>query len=1672
MTRDMKTILTRLFTVLMLIFFSMGAEAQVKVLFGEEGTEKFEGKGGTIEVKQEDSKNDKAKITVTLIVTPDDGYKMEKDGLEVYAVISPDGASTRALEISGDALKLDCDDFKDVSQKRTYTVDVDSKLALWVKSANFLSGAKGNGDEPLRGGVTDGIYYITNTDDPGNLPSPNPYGYDRWYLWPSVTTNSSTGKQYVTTYYDAQAAACNESGVSYDAYDNTYSHWVVKNLNDGTGRFQLINPKLNKYIVIRSKANYGDRDVWLDDEPTGNEIVRSYFKLNGTSSPYLISPTINATTNIADATEYTAGKLTLNSAKGNKRYLCSTDNGQNPKNLDQRQGLLQFYDDAPKWTFTENKLQAPTISDVDLVTSKITVTETNGLPSGYNVRYMFSSDGIPADPVATSAIMDADGYQVKEEGTIKVVIERYGVVLTGIQIKTLEPTNKCRQPVIAKGDHVFTITCSYPTTGVTIYYTTDDDITEEQLAADPTTWGTVYPAGGVTFTDYDFTVKAIATAEGYNNSAVATQYIGEDLPGQGTEESPYLIRSDNEFSTFVGSVNSGDGGSKHFKLMADINASGVAQIATPFTGTFEGGTDSDGNVYVISGLRHALFNSLDGGTVKNVMLDNVIISVSSNAGAICNEATGASRIYNCGVLATGSGVQADKDGYTEITTCSSTISGGTYVGGIVGLLDGTSRVINCFSYANIVGGSYVGGIVGWNNVATTSANLATMVMNCMFYGDITGGSSKAPVYNGEIITNRSDENGVSNFNYFWAGASYVQSQDIDVYNCALSAETRYLQRFEFFRPLLNSNRALAAWWATGDRDNKDKMLKWVLEPSQIGTSTPYPILKTFDKYPSVVNIDVNHSAPGSVVVGPKVGKTLSVTINDSSNKPDGAGITTSSLSLEIIDKDPEHFNFNYYKVQLPYYNDVGTGNCTKNKVVTGWKVSVSGGSHNFTTGSEASADVNDDGDITLTTPYNFADRKSTQKDNYDTNGNRIFNQGAYFDVPEGVTSITIEPYWAKCVYVSDQYLDVVYNQTMSNNAVNVTTVGGVQRYANNTAYDINGSSQKVYTSMSAAVTALAPSGTVYDNAIVLVGNVHSLDVSDKTNSKQYTIMSIDMDKDNEPDYSYILRFNGRTRVHPVRIDFLNVIGLGMAQKSSGGTGTYNFGIMQPYGWFEATNTALFRVTQFEYDFGGENTTEGGIGNDLRLNSPIILQGGVIEQWVTVGGREQKFKAANSVTYYHVGGNVWFKEFHLGVHQDKTQNEFVTPHPPISVTGGDYNEFYLTGLYNTPNDNYPDNAECYINGGRFNKVAGTAMQGIGNSGGTGGTYGTGNIIWQIDNADINEFYAGGINAAHIAEGNIYTVITNSRVDQFCGGPKFGDMNHDKIVATNARNCTFRSFFGAGYGGNSYNRRYPENKDNVIDIDWNSWVLKEFTKKYDEKYGGVETRIDYQYIPRSNNTANVGRLFVDYVSFSLATTHNVTSKLTRCTITKSPLGTLDLFEGCIGNFYGGGSLGKVTGPVTSTLIDCTVEGNVFGAGYSATRPTVAVMDNRFQEEPKYDQNLGAYLEAELPSTVPYTWEHAETVNSTETAINPSEQKLYTTVDLDKSNLGSVEGNVNLTITGTSEITGNVYGGGESSYVKGAGNKVTVKLQGNTTVHGNVYGGGDKGLVEGSTEVNIQD
>ncbi len=1427
-----------------------------------------------------------------------------------------------------------------------------------------------------------GTYFIASNGYNSNNTTTNYYlcPTEGWIYYQATNdfTATDNGNPFLTTHM------CRDG-----VYDIDKALWVIEKhpLQD---YYYIRRASDGKYIVlngqIRTTSDANRIRVHLEALATPDD--KALFSLIPNGTAFNIKPKTLET------------YLTING--GNDNALTGVSGkGNGPTGYVNTKGVIGIYptlNDDAKFYLEKVAIDPPVITNN--FDGTFTVTAATGATIYYTTDGNDPTTSTPTNGLSSVSITQTENLEVIK-ALAKHPDDAFRTAVTTYYLPV------CERPVINSEGNTVTITCA--TAGATIHYATNAPV------------NTLSPTYSAPFSVSEgATIMAIATKTGYYKSSIAIL------------APPSVVHSSAEIDDMNG----------NYALASDFTSSAsIGTSSDPFRGTI------DGRLNTLSGLTHSLVAYANGATIKNVILDNVSISGGTNTGAICNEATGDTRIYNCGVLATNSTVKTDQDGYTSITSCSSTIGGSGYVGGIVGLLDGTSRVINCFSYANITGGDLVGGIVGKNTQSTTATNLKTMVMNCMFYGEITDGTSKAPIYNGSIITNVGSNTGVSNYNFFRLEAKYIQDENIaKVYNCALGAETRFLQRFEFFRLLLNSHRELAAWWATGDASKTYEIKKWVMEPSQIGSSTPYPILKDDGRYASVVNYtpssttyDDAHRSQGRMLTSEGDGGVLHVTIRMGNgaqfNAPSGAKLKngeSGQINLTITDKDTVHFNFNYGKVQLPYYNDYCEGNYTESRVVTGWKiVSITGGAGNDATSyTTTSADVTyTNGELTAT-PYNFADRKCTAKDLYGTGGsNRVFNQGAYWDVPEGVTAIIIEPYWGKAAYLADEYLDVVYN-------ANMTTAYPVTAIGNTTASTFNG--QTVHRSIANAIgnSGLNPSTshTVYDYAVVLVGNYHQYNGIENS-GKPYTVTSVDKDNDHEPDYSFMLRFDGRTPFHPVRYDFLNIVGLGMAQKSTGGTGSYNLGIMQPKYWFEVTNTALFRVTQFEYSRSDRN------------KNPYILQGGVIEQWVT-----QQQDAGDKVSYFHVGGNVWFKEFHRGSHQDNAGKK--TPHPPVSVTGGDFDKFYLTGLYQSQAAIYDDNAECYINGGRFGEVAGAGMEGIGTSNGKG------NITWVIDNADIREFYGGGINYDKPVHGNIHTIIRNSHVGLFCGGPKFGDMESGRTVITTASNCTFGKYFGAGYGGSSFNRFTPQNQNNKMNIDWNAWVTGQYTQSYNATYKGVSTQIGYQFIPMSSNADNVCRLFVEFAGFSLATTNNVTSTLKDCTVT--------------GNFYGGGNLGKVVGNINSTLTDCTVKGNVFGAGYSATLQPVEVDSIGFRVQPYYYTDLGTYRTGVKGKTTEYRWEHGNSIS-----MDNTNHILYTTIDLSKTNLGSVNGSVTLNIETSAanksatigtigdSTTGFVYGGGDESVVNG---DIHVTLSGNTTVMNNVFGGGNRGSVTGDTTVDI--
>ena len=1216
----------------------------------------------------------------------------------------------------------------------------------------------------------------------------------------------------------------------------------------------------------------------------------------------------------------------------------------------------------------------------------------------------------------------------------------------------------------------------------------------------------------------------------------------------------------------------------NYIITADIDATNYTPTLgnTAFTGTltvqaFSSG-DRKGEFPVISGLTRPLFITATGATISNIMLKNVRISPTGLVGAIACTANGATKIYNCGILPTTPKHLPRTDEQPNIrSTVGSTNS--KNCGSLVGKLDGTARVINCFSYADITGGSTVGGLVGNNAQTSNQDDIKTIVVNCMFYGDIKNCTSYAPVYGNKAIENNPkniESKGINPYCFFSAKDGTFADASFSTYNRTWPADYEYLTRFEYYRSILNSNRQLCTYWVT-DHDGLTQtaadtalIAKWVLDPS----IAPYPILKKWGKYPSIVNPDPTRTWDPEANNGagawqtrssadPYRGKshgTLSVTVMPGGHAATAVqtayGTNGKSITLTITEMDTLNHDYGYYKVQLPYYNelfgnpanttdhDVRYGGNYKDYVVTGWMVSNVQGSSSITYNNFSTT-----GD----TPYNYADRKCIDKDLFATTG-RVFAQGGYYYVPEGVTEITITAKWGKAVYLRNagNYIDRV-NITNSSNASS-GTVGSPFTLAGTLPTTTWFTGQVIKDDWREAVKALDAatktgdvlSLSVYDQAIVLIGNLQLKNQNAKvgynidSNWHPYTIMSIDQDLDNEPDYCFELQFRdgyNRDGIQPIRFDFLPVPELGLAVRHDNNFNT--IGIFVPQGHFEITETSFMHTTQFEYD--GDKSISNNpklyalSNNGGKLPAPIILNGGHFEQ-IVVRYRYQESGANpyNNTQYFLMGGHFRMLRFTPGAHPNaNSSNKTVVRLCPVNCIGGEYPEFYLSGIYNhnvNPTLAVQGHPKCYTNGGRFNLMAGAGYEKV-----------MGNVTFKIDHSFIKEFYGGGINAAKPVGGNIDVTIDHSLVGKYCGGPKVGSMEYTeggvtkyKTVTTNATGTTFGQYYGGGNGGTSYYREQgydgndatipnpsnpvnwatdstnwanvPNNqKKTKFDI-WNPFNTRGITPQHDDTKG-YHAEYEFECFVESNGIANKPtlRTYLHWAQFGKTATGNITNTLTDCIVK--------------GNFYGGGNFGNVNGTVTSTLQGNTVvEGCAFGAGYSGAIDSIRIHDKRATVFPKMDKagviDNGElfYLKNSDNTDRYYTWCYknssgqvvingvaiptSEIDGATVTYNNPTfeypvgSNHWYVLTNIVLENLGTVSGNVTLTLKDSAKVgtllnegqanqslkegTGNVFGGGNESAVTG---NTKVNLQQGTTVLGNVYGGGNIAPVSGDSEVKIQ-
>ena len=1488
-----------------------------------------------------------------------------------------------------------------------------------------------------------GVYYIGTSGYNASTPNNNYYlcPTEGWIFYKPTNAWSDDGTTYpnpfLTTYRCKAHANDNPN-----PYDLSKAVWTIERAPAPNSDYYYIKQNLTgKYMVsngqISGTNNANRMRVHIESVAPENLDDKELFSITPYESYLVISPKSSAGWN-GNNKWYTVNG-------GNQDALGGSGSNGGPGTYTETGGILGLYtqsDANAKFYLEQATIDPPTI------TNNFDGTITIATETGAAIYY--TTDGTtPTTSSYSGTGTTSLNYTLQNGVTVIKAIAKSSSDYFPTYVRTYR-IPVCDRPVITVSNSmVATITCN--TTGASIYYTID--------GAPATTSSTQY---GVPFNAEDVDViRAIATSPGYLTSSEAFYYHLVEVSSSG------------EITNMNG----------NYILANGFNSS--ASIGTA-DNPFKGIIDGNYNAFALNG--HALIGVAEDAVIKNIVVSSVTYTGSGNVGAIVNTAKGDTKIYNCGVQ-------------------GGSVSGGTNTGGLVGLIEAGSsvRVVNCYNFADVTGGgtnTYAAGIVGKNEGTVSSDGTVgdVRIALCMMYGSVSGAANTniSPVYTGNHVNNVQK---YTEYNFYLysnerdANGNKIEKIPYTAYNDQHAiGEEEYLTRFPFHRHILNTHRELGAFFLFGSAGDNDVNSIPSYEISEIGhwalkPEAAYPIVEPWltnktnttptYEHNNLPNTTEDYKGRLLTEMGDNGYLNVSISIDGHSH----------SARLPITDMNTDLHDYTWGKVVLPFANEFEI-NSNYDRICTGWKItSVTKEGTSYTTYSA--------------TNYNFADRDNPQKDIYDGDNLFIFAQGGYYIVPYGVTAITIVANFANAIYLSDATYDVGY----TTNYDGPTGLGGYV-YAHS---DGKFHGKTVYHNISDALGAAAETNTPHTQAIVLVGNYHFPTAGESANylntyyKRAFTLMSIDADNNQEPDYAFYSNSTiNRPKVPPMRFDFVALVPLGMAAHVNGSRYYPGLPIWNPRGWFEMTETSLSWTNQFELGSAqfqlDPNSTNSTTAANAKKYNRLIINSGYFVQMVRAsktnnGGTYPNIGCdCNRLIYSQIGGNTYIKEYYPGSHSATPRTTALVP---VNVTGGEIEQCFMTGygcdtVTNTYGTAKGDNIYFWCAGGKIGKFLGAFMEPP-IPANTGGKV---DMTAKIDHALITEFYGGGTSPEARITGKIDVTINNSRVDRYCGGPEFGDMTSGETVITRADNTTFGYFYGAGFGGTGITYYTYEDFTQSINnpsntVTTTSYPPNYFTRHYSpglvtgiyahgrliEKNGGIGTCYKFEYIVHSftRNTL-VARFYTGFAKFDLATTGNVTNRLTNCTV---------LYD-----FYGGGCQGKVNGTVTSRLTDCTVNGSAYGAGYKATANEVEVYPTTPPSAlSQFTMATGIFSEFHIPEPVIFQWKPGTAGTSDETNL-----ELYT--DKPMGELGDVTGEVTITLDGHTIVQGNVFGGGNESKslndatvtikdtsevmhnVYGGGNKAavnqntTVNLQGSAKVNGNVYGGGNEGAVGGNSSVNIED
>ena len=247
-----------------------------------------------------------------------------------------------------------------------------------------------------------------------------------------------------------------------------------------------------------------------------------------------------------------------------------------------------------------------------------------------------------------------------------------------------------------------------------------------------------------------------------------------------TQGETYFVTNSDDLVKLQDLVNSGvDTTDVTFELTSNIDMTGInfRGIGTSISQSFKG--DFNGNNHVISNLTInttedfvGLFGAVLGGSIDSVGLENCEVSGGGYVGGLVGLIKGGS-ITNS--YATGSvtgftdvGGLVGSGSSATITNCYATgsVTGGIDVGGLVG--SGSSATItNCYATASVTGNSDTGGLVGviYGSI-TNSYATGSVTGTGSSVGGLVGGAYATPTLNGYYDTQKTGQTvGVGNGSY-------------------------------------------------------------------------------------------------------------------------------------------------------------------------------------------------------------------------------------------------------------------------------------------------------------------------------------------------------------------------------------------------------------------------------------------------------------------------------------------------------------------------------------------------------------------------------------------------------------------------------------------------------------------------------------------------------------------------------------------------------------------------------------------------------------------------------------------------------------------------------------------------------------------------------------------